>query len=349
MKVLILFGGVSTEHEVSCVSASNVCKNIDKEKFEYIKLGITKKGVWWVYNGSEDKMADGSWEFDTENLVPAIVSPCSAHHGIMVLNKPTKTYEIVHIDVAFPVLHGKNGEDGTMQGLLKLAGIPCVGCDTYASAVSMHKCAAKIIAETVGVKTTPFVRVRKCDRATASEKVKGLCYPLFVKPVNGGSSVGITKVKEPSSLEAALDTAFETDDIVIIEQGVVGKEIEVAVLGKDEVLASVCGEIVAGAEFYDYENKYKDDTAEYYIPARLDERTSEIVRKNAVEVYKALDCKGFSRVDFFVTENGEVLFNEINTIPGFTAISMYPKLMGECGIPYSELITRLIEAEADKV
>lgn len=347
LKVLILFGGVSTEHEVSCVSASNVCKNIDREKFEYIKLGITKKGVWWVYNGSEDKMADGSWEFDTENLIPAVVSPCSAHHGLMVLNKATKTYEIVRVDVAFPVLHGKNGEDGTMQGLMKLAGIPCVGCDTYSSAVSMHKCAAKIIAETVGVRTTPFVRLRKCDRDTAPSLVKDLKLPLFVKPVNGGSSVGITKVKSLGLLEEALDVAFETDDLVIIEEGVVGKEIEVAVLGKDDVLASVCGEIVAGAEFYDYENKYKDDTAEYFIPARLDAKTAETVRKNAVAVYKALDCKGFSRVDFFVTESGDVLFNEINTIPGFTAISMYPKLMGECGIPYGELITRLIMAEAE--
>lgn len=347
LKVLILFGGVSTEHEVSCVSASNVCKNIDREKFEYIKLGITKKGVWWVYNGSEDKMADGSWEFDTENLIPAVVSPCSAHHGLMVLNKATKTYEIVRVDVAFPVLHGKNGEDGTMQGLMKLAGIPCVGCDTYSSAVSMHKCAAKIIAETVGVRTTPFVRLRKCDRDTATSLVKDLKLPLFVKPVNGGSSVGITKVKSLGLLEEALDVAFETDDLVIIEEGVVGKEIEVAVLGKDDVLASVCGEIVAGAEFYDYENKYKDDTAEYFIPARLDAKTAETVRKNAVAVYKALDCKGFSRVDFFVTESGDVLFNEINTIPGFTAISMYPKLMGECGISYGELITRLIMAEAE--
>ena len=347
LKVLILFGGVSTEHEVSCVSASNVCKNIDREKFEYIKLGITKKGVWWVYNGSEDKMADGSWEFDTENLIPAVVSPCSAHHGLMVLNKATKTYEIVRVDVAFPVLHGKNGEDGTMQGLMKLAGIPCVGCDTYSSAVSMHKCAAKIIAETVGVRTTPFVRLRKCDRDTAPSLVKDLKLPLFVKPVNGGSSVGITKVKSLELLEEALDVAFETDDLVIIEEGVVGKEIEVAVLGKDDVLASVCGEIVAGAEFYDYENKYKDDTAEYFIPARLDAKTAETVRKNAVAVYKALDCKGFSRVDFFVTESGDVLFNEINTIPGFTAISMYPKLMGACGIPYGELITRLIMAEAE--
>ena len=347
LKVLILFGGVSTEHEVSCVSASNVCKNIDREKFEYIKLGITKKGVWWVYNGSEDKMADGSWEFDTENLIPAVVSPCSAHHGLMVLNKATKTYEIVRVDVAFPVLHGKNGEDGTMQGLMKLAGIPCVGCDTYSSAVSMHKCAAKIIAETVGVRTTPFVRLRKCDRDTAPSLVKDLKLPLFVKPVNGGSSVGITKVKSLDLLEEALDVAFETDDLVIIEEGVVGKEIEVAVLGKDDVLASVCGEIVAGAEFYDYENKYKDDTAEYFIPARLDAKTAETVRKNAVAVYKALDCKGFSRVDFFVTESGDVLFNEINTIPGFTAISMYPKLMGACGIPYGELITRLIMAEAE--
>ena len=269
LKVLILFGGVSTEHEVSCVSASNVCKNIDKEKFEYIKLGITKKGVWWVYNGSEDKMADGSWEYDTENLVPAVVSPCSAHHGIMVLNKATKTYEIIRVDVAFPVLHGKNGEDGTMQGLMKLAGIPCVGCDTYSSAVSMHKCAAKIIAETVGVRTTPFVRLRKCERDTAVDAVKSLKLPIFVKPVNGGSSVGITKVKSLDALEEALDVAFETDDLVIIEEGVVGKEIEVAVLGKDDVLASVCGEIDSGADFYDYDAKYITDTSTAYIPARI--------------------------------------------------------------------------------
>lgn len=347
-KVLVIFGGVSTEHEVSCVSASNVCKNIDKEKFEYLKLGITKNGIWWLYRGSEAKMADGSWETDTENLFPAIISPCAAHHGLVVLNKATKQYEIERVDCAFPVLHGKNGEDGTMQGLLALAGIPFVGCDTYSSAACMHKGAAKIIAETVGLKTTPFVVIRRFERSNAGMLVSHLKLPLFVKPVNGGSSVGITKVKDVSELERALDVAFESDDIIIVEQGVVGKEIEVAVFGKDTPIASECGEIVAGAEFYDYDNKYNEDTAQYHIPARLDVELSKKVREKAIKAYLALGCKGLSRVDFFVTEQGEVLFNEINTIPGFTSISMYPKLMEYSGVPYSELITRLIELETTR-
>lgn len=346
--VLVLFGGMSNEHEVSCVSAANVCRRIDRDKYDLKKIGITRDGVWWLYSGSEDKMEDGSWLGDAENLRAAIVSPCTVHHGILVLDREKKTYAVERIDVVFPVLHGKNGEDGTMQGLLALAHIPCVGPDTYASAVCMNKAAAKLIAFTAGVQSTPFIQIKKCERAEAVEAVgEALEYPVFVKPLNGGSSVGITKVKTPDALEESLDLAFEHDGTVIIEQGVVGREIEVAVLGGDDAIASECGEIKAGAEFYDYADKYSNDTAQCIIPAKLKKSVSEKVRAAALTVYKALGCKGLSRVDFFVCGD-DVLFNEINTIPGFTPISMYAKLFVHGGIPYAQLVDRLISDELER-
>ena len=344
--LLVLFGGKSNEHEISCISAANVCENVDKEKYNLYKIGITKDGIWWLYNGNTDSIRNGYWLEDKQNLVPAVISPCTVHHGIITFNKAEHTYDITRIDVVFPVLHGKNGEDGTMQGLLTIAGLPFVGCDTYSSSVCMNKTTSKILSDKYGIKSTPFVPVLKQsrDKVTTLIKATGIKYPIFVKPQSGGSSVGITKVKTEDKLEEALDIAFMHDNCVIIEEGVVGKEIEVALLGSaDDVFASVCGEIQPGSEFYDYENKYKDDTAKYFAPARIDEKISDEVRKQAKIVFKACGCSGLSRCDFFVTENGEVLFNEINNIPGFTQISMYGKLLNLAGYSFSSIIDKLIE------
>lgn len=347
--VAILFGGESSEYDVSCVSAANVAENLDKEKYDPILVGITKDGKWWIFKGTTDDMRNHVWQEKFSLLTPAVISPCKAHHGLIALDGAKGTFEIVHIDIAFPVLHGKNGEDGTMQGLLELAGIPYVGCNTYSSAVSMDKAATKIICANAGIPVVPFVDAIKNDDIDGiADKAEKFGYPLFIKPANAGSSVGITKAKNRDELIAGIKLAFLHDKKLLIEPNVAGREIEVAVCGNNKPFASVCGEIVPNSEFYDYETKYVSDAADCIAPARLDDNVAEYIRTLAVKVYKALGCSGFSRVDFFLTDK-EVYLNEINTIPGFTPISMYPKLMDCVGIDYSSLITKLLTlAEGDE-
>ncbi|OGO88617.1 MAG: D-alanine--D-alanine ligase A [Clostridiales bacterium GWF2_36_10] len=353
--IAVLFGGMSTEHAVSCVSAACVIDNMDKDKYQISKIGITKDGVWFLFDGSTDDMRSLKWIEKTENLHAAIISPCSVHHGFMVLDKLNKKYEIVRVDAVFPVLHGKNGEDGTMQGLLRIAGIPFVGCDTYSSAICMDKVSTKILCERENIPTVPFVCVRKTVdfdmNAAVCEVEESFPYPVFVKPANAGSSVGITKATDRASLINGIVTAFLNDRKILIEKAVKGKEIEVAVFGNEKPVASVTGEIVPNSEFYDYNTKYHADTAEYFIPARINLEINEKISKVALKIFKTLDCRGFARVDFFVCEDGTYYLNEINTIPGFTPISMYPRLMKEAGFAYSALIEQLIELaiEQEKV
>lgn len=343
--ILVIFGGVSTEHEISRVSASFVINSLDDEKYTVLRMGITKAGAMFLYNGSVDKIIDGSWEQDKVNLVPAVLSPCSVHHGLIVLDKERKTYDILPVDCAFPVLHGKNGEDGTIQGLLTLAGIPFVGCGAYSSAVCMDKVATKLICRREGINITPFIYARKAENfdftAFALKSEEAFGYPVFVKPANAGSSVGVAKAKNRDELIKGMETAFIYDSKILIEQAMEGKEIEVAVLGNQNPRVSLCGEIDPGAEFYDYETKYVTDTAKQYIPARISRKASDILREMAAKIYTALDCKGLARVDFFV-DGDKVTFNEINTIPGLTPISMYPKLMEREGYSPSKLVDKLI-------
>ncbi len=344
-KILVIFGGVSTEHEISRVSAAFVAENLDGGRYDIYTMGITKTGAWYLYGGGSAKIKDGSWENDVENLTPAVLSPCSLHHGIMELDKPNKKYEIIRMDCAFPALHGKNGEDGTVQGLLTLAGIPFVGCGTYSSAVCMDKIAAKIICEREGVKTAPFVFARDNDlfdsTAFAIKTEEAFGYPVFVKPANAGSSVGITKAKCREELIAGIFKAFKNDSKILAEKAIKGKEIEVAVIGNAVPSASICGEIDPNAEFYDYDAKYINDTARFYIPAEISDSAAQKVRETAEKIYTALDCAGLARVDFFV-DGEDVVFNEINTIPGFTSISMYPKLMERSGYSPSRLLDELV-------
>ena len=341
--VAILFGGESSEYEVSCVSAANVAENLDKELYEAVLVGITKDGKWWIFGGSTDDLRNHVWQEKRALLTPAVISPCKAHHGLIKLDGANGNFEILRVDVVFPVLHGKNGEDGTMQGLLELAGIPYVGCNTYSSAVSMDKAATKILCANANIPVVPFIAATTpCDiNALADESENKYGYPVFVKPANAGSSVGITKAKNREELLKGIKIAFENDKKLLIEPNTVGREIEVAVCGNDKPFASVCGEIVPNSDFYDYETKYISDAADCIADADLPELTANEIRRLAVEVYKALGCSGFSRVDFFLTEKGPFL-NEINTIPGFTPISMYPKLMECVGIKYSELVTKLL-------
>lgn len=352
--LLILFGGVSSEHEVSCISAASVLENIDREKYDIITIGITKEGNWFKTGSPVVNIRDGSWAEDRGNR-KAFIVPDRSTGGIMVENEKG-VMEPVKVDVVFPVLHGRNGEDGTMQGLLQIAGLPFVGSDTKSSAAAMDKAITKAI-----VHQTSSAKQAKChvmfknryDKAADEERKILLDFfdgsmPLFVKPANAGSSVGISKVKTVEELPAALDKAFAEDDKAVVEEAVCGREIEVAVLGNDDPAASCIGEIFAANEFYDYNAKYENEASRTGIVTDLEAEKEREIRDTAVRVYEALGCRGLSRVDFFLDEEGNVIFNEINTIPGFTHISMYPKLWEESGIAYSQLLDRLIELALEK-
>ena len=344
INVCIMFGGVSTEHEVSLTSASSVLSNIDREKYDVTMLGITKGGRWLLYDGEIEKIASGEWERDPAHTVGAWISPSRGDKAVR-----TEDGRTVDIDVVFPVMHGANCEDGTLQGLLTLADIPFVGPDCEASALCMDKAAAKIVLNNFGIPQAKAVIIDRSELRDAEkicENCEMLGYPLFVKPSRAGSSVGVSKVRNRPELESALADAFKIDRTVLVEEYIKGREVEVAVMGNEEPTASVCGEIDPGSDFYDYETKYVSDTASYYIPARLDEETSEKIRAYAIEIYKRLGCRGLSRVDFFIGDR--IIFNEINTLPGFTSISMFPKLFMYGGMSYSEIIDRLITLALEK-
>lgn len=344
----VCFGGASSEHEVSCVSAAWVIDNIDTEKYDVVKIGITKLGIWYLYDGDTASIADGKWETDKENLRPCVISPCTVQHGIFVFDKAAGTFTTKHIDVVFPVLHGKNGEDGTIQGLFKLAGIPFVGADTYSSAVCMNKHTSKLLVAAAGAANLAdwiCLKRQSLDMQKAFDFAEKCGYPLFVKPACAGSSVGVSKVKCAEELESAVNTALLHDGTVLIERAIVGKEIEVAVLDDaGGLVASRCGEIDPAADFYDYNAKYINGTSTHYIPARIPAETEAAVCRAAKEIFALLDCRGLARVDFFVCADGNIIFNEINTLPGMTSISLYPLLMAESGISGKLLIDKLFES-----
>ncbi|MBQ3215027.1 MAG: D-alanine--D-alanine ligase [Oscillospiraceae bacterium] len=345
MNVCVLFGGVSPEHDVSLRSAESVLRNMDPEKYDIYPVGITKEGKWILYRSTDySKLPGGAWEQDSNNR-PAMISPV---RGEGLLGFDGDTIARQSIDVVFPVLHGENGEDGAMQGLLQLAGIPYVGPHISASAVAMDKTLTKLVADKAGVTQAAWQLVRREDLELRLEQMLDLLesrfpYPMFVKPSGTGSSVGVSKAASREALAAALQSAAVYDNKILVEEFIRGREVEVAVMGNGNPMASVCGEIDSGADFYDYDAKYVTDTSTAYIPARIDADVEERVREAAVKVYQAIGCQGLSRVDFFVTyEDNRVVFNEINTLPGFTSISMYPKLFEASGIPYGQLIDELL-------
>ncbi len=346
LNVCVLFGGVSPEHEVSLRSAESVLRNMDPEKYNIYPVGITKDGQWLQYRSTDyARLPGGEWEKDPDNR-RAMISPV---RGEGLLSFEGATVARQSIDVVFPVLHGENGEDGAMQGLLQLAGIPYVGPHISASAVAMDKTLTKLVADKAGVTQAAWQLVRREDLDIRLEQTLDalearFTYPMFVKPSGTGSSVGVSKATDRTALAKALQSAAIYDSKVLVEEFIRGREVEVAVMGNGNPMASVCGEIDSGADFYDYDAKYVTDTSTAYIPARISEEVEERVREAAVKVYQAIGCQGLSRVDFFVTYDDErVVFNEINTLPGFTSISMYPKLFAASGIPYGQLIEQLLE------
>ena len=346
LNVCILFGGISPEHDVSLRSAESVLNHTDPEKYNIFPVGITKEGNWILFGGEDySELPDSVWLKNPANKNAAI-SPVRGQ-GLLIFEKDTIRSQ--PIDVVFPVLHGENGEDGAMQGLLQMAGIPYVGPHVSASAVAMDKTLTKLVVDNAGVPQAAWQLVRSSELAHRMEHILDaiearFTYPVFVKPAGTGSSVGVSKAVDRQALQKALCAAGAFDEKILVEEFIHGREIEVAVLGNDNPVASVCGEIDSGAEFYDYDAKYVTDTSVAYIPARISEDVAEQVRDAAVQVYTAIGCRGLSRVDFFVTyEDNRLVFNEINTLPGFTSISMYPKLFGASGIEYSQLIDRLLQ------
>ena len=331
--VAIICGGRSSEHEISCLSAGGVLSGIDKSRYDVVLIGITKSGNWVLLPSDYRlEIRNGVLPFIDENALALVADV----HGFMVEGKP------LAIDVVFPVLHGPYGEDGTIQGFFEIANIPYVGSGVMASAVAMDKSLSKTVFAAHGMNVAQGITVTKDDWRS---KVSDLTFPVFVKPARGGSSRGTHKVKSADELEAALEDAFLLDRKVMIEAAIIGQEIECAVLESDgRIQASIVGEIVIDSkfEFYDFEAKYLDAATSVNIPADIPEAARQEIRAKAVQAFQALGCSGLARVDFFYTNKGEVVINEINTLPGFTATSVYPKLMAASGLDYSALITALI-------
>ena len=346
LSVCILFGGVSPEHEVSLRSAESVLNNINHEKYNVFPVGITKEGDWIIFGGSDySELPAGTWMENPNNRRGAI-SPIRGQ-GLLCFEGDCVVRE--RIDVVFPVMHGENCEDGAIQGLLQLAGIPYVGPHVAASAVAMDKTLTKLVVDQAGVPQAAWHLVRSSELDNRMDTIlasleETFQYPVFVKPAGTGSSVGVSKASDRDALRRALHQAGKFDSKILVEEFIHGREIEVAVMGNESPVASICGEIDSGADFYDYDAKYITDTSVAYIPARLPEDVAEQVREQAVKVYTAIGCHGLSRVDFFVTfADNRIVFNEINKLPGFTSISMYPKLFAASGIPYSQLIDNLLQ------
>ncbi len=349
INVALIFGGKSGEHEVSLLSTASIYKHINKDKYNVFTIGITKEGRWMFYDGNEENIKNGNWvnlaSKDVEiNLIPS---------GDKEVGLKFEDGRVEKIDVLFPVLHGPYGEDGTIQGLFEISQIPYVGCGVLASSVGMDKLICKKVFSQLDLPQVSYTNTNRWEFNKNKEEELNdieakLSYPIFVKPANLGSSVGISKATTREELENGIEEALRYDSRIVLEQGINAREIEVAVLGNDDVKASIAGEIKPAKDFYDYEDKYINGTSTYDIPANISAEDMDNIRKMAVEAFKGIDGKGLSRVDFFIDKNsGEIFINEINTLPGFTNISMYPKMWEATGLEYSKLIDRLIELALD--
>lgn len=340
-KIAVIFGGHSTEYEVSLQSASAVLEYINTDKFDIVPIGITRSGEWYHYTGEKEKISHNTWHEDGRNLHPVVVSQNRSVRGFLEFGE--NYYRVIKVDLVFPVLHGKNGEDGTLQGLFELAGIPVVGCNTLSSALCMDKDRAHKLVSLAGIKVPKSITFKYCNKETVIWEIENdLTYPLFVKPVRAGSSFGITKVTEHQKLNAAVALAFEHDTEVIVEETVNGFEVGCAVLGIDELTVGRVDEIELSGGFFDYTEKYTLKTSKIYMPARIDAEAENRIQETAVTIYKALGCSGFARVDMFYTPSGEIVFNEVNTIPGFTSHSRYPNMMKGIGLSFTQMLDKLI-------
>lgn len=341
--IAVIFGGVSSEHDISCISAKSIIQNINYDKYNVVLLGITKQGKWYIFNDDVNLLPEDKW-LNSRSLVPAFISPDASVGGIITSNG-----DVIKLDAVFPVLHGKNGEDGTIQGLFQLAQIPFVGCDATSSGVCMDKAVANAVADAFNITQAKWCAINEYEyrnntEQALSDAVNKLGFPIFVKPANAGSSVGISKAHNIEELKTAMEIALKEDKKAVLEEFIDGYEVECAVMGNNIPVAAEVGQIIAAAEFYDFDAKYNNPQSELHIPALIPEEKREEVKEQAIRAYKALGCEGMARVDFFVRkEDSAVLLNEVNTIPGQTDISMYPKLFEAVGVSYKALVENLIE------
>ena len=339
LRILVLFGGCSSEHEVSLQSAHGVLTHMDPERYCPIPVGITREGAWYVYTGPLDAIPGGRWQREAA-CVPCTLRLDRGNRALVLLDGSGRE---VAFDLAFPVLHGRNGEDGTVQGALELAGVPLVGCGTLSSALCMDKDRAHKLAALAGVRV-PRSRLFPEDCAfeelrTAAET---LGWPLFVKPVRAGSSFGVSRVEGPEQLDGAVRAALAYDRRVLLEEAVSGFEVGCAVLGSEELTVGLVDEIQLSGGFFDFEEKYTLKTSAIHCPARIPPEAAARVQEAARTIFRALDCRGFARVDLFLTPEGALLFNEVNTIPGFTPHSRYPTMMQGAGLDFTSLVSRMI-------
>ena len=340
-RLAVLFGGKSGEHEISCISATSVIKAVNKDKYDIITIGITKGGEWLLFDGPIEDIASGAWE--TKARADLAADP--ERFGLTILGCGGKSLKDI-CDFVFPVLHGPNGEDGTVQGLLQLIGLPYAASGVLGCALTMDKIAAKEVFSNAGLKQTPYVTLDASQIGPEKEQEinEKLQYPLFVKPANMGSSVGITKVAAPDSLTAALKEAAVYDNRIVVEQGVNARELETAIMGNLDPVAGAVGEIIPDAEFYDYEAKYHSAGSKTLVPANISPETAKTIKESAIRAFKACDCAGFARVDFLMDKDSqEIYINEINAIPGFTNISMFPMLFMAEGLTYTKIVEKIIE------
>lgn len=342
--VAVLFGGCSSEYPVSLKSAYSVLSAIDSSKYDAIPVGITRDGQWFHFSGDYAEIADDTWHEDLLHLKRAFLSPDRSVHGLGEITE--KGLHFTWIDAVFPVLHGKNGEDGSVQGLADLAGIPVIGCGVLASALSMDKHRAHQIVSLAGVKIPKAVHFdHEPSETELMAACSGLRLPLFVKPLRAGSSFGITKIASLNQLAEAAEEAFRHDSQILIEENIDGFEVGCAVLGNDTLTLGRVDEVELATWFFDYTEKYTQQHAKIHMPARIDAATERRVQEAAVKIYRALDCKGFARVDMFLTPDGDIVFNEVNTIPGCTDLSRYPKMLAGVGLSYAEVVNTLIGLE----
>ncbi len=337
--VAIIFGGCSSEYSVSLMSATSVIENIKKEKYNVILVGITKEGNFKLYKGPIENIPNDTWN-QSQYTEKVTISCNREDHGLIKL----ASHEKVHLDIVFPVLHGRNGEDGRLQGLLELANIPYVGCESLSSALCMDKYKAHELVRNTNIKVPEsFIFTHQDSFEKIKEKVQNLNYPIFVKPLTSGSSYGITKVEEEVQLQEAVTYAYEFDSTIIIEEGIDGFEVGCAILGNENPIIGEVDEIELQEGFFDFQEKYNLITSKIILPARIPLKERTRIKETALKIYKTLGCQGFARVDMFYTKDAQIIFNEVNTIPGFTSHSRYPSMLKEIGYTFSDIIDKLIE------
>ncbi|MBS6474660.1 MAG: D-alanine--D-serine ligase VanG [Clostridiales bacterium] len=342
IKIAVLFGGFSPEYSVSLQSAYSVISNLNRSKYDPILIGISNTGQWYYYTGDIEKIKEDHWQ-NAENCIPAVLSPNRNTGKLLLLKK--SGIEALPIDAAFPIMHGKFGEDGTLQGLIEMAGIPLIGCGTLASALCMDKARAHKLAQLAGIEVPKSVVLQhRTDSDIISKFAKEVGFPLFIKPVKAGSSYGITKVQHAKDLNAAISLAFRYDNEIIAEENINGFEVGCAIMGNTHPIAGEVDEIELLNGFFDFTEKYTLKTSSIHVPARISKKNADRIKNAAITLYQALGCSGFARVDMFLTSNDRIVFNEINTIPGFTEHSRYPAMMKAAGLSFSEMLDKIIES-----